>query len=346
MKHLKDYILEGLFDVDKNVIDTHEVERTMFEDPDSEFWKFCVPCLTTGKPVWSIKDTIKKIDIDKEIIYIGSSDVKLDTRFENPFSNKYTLECPRIYIGDPQARAPHPEPVADGGGFKEIIVDAGDGGNSAAVTIDGMCEKLGGFKFKIKNGTRVIVHFAGDLDFFDAEFDFESKDEHKIIALREVMRFPNLKYLKSNAKILNIYESGLFDWTDIKTHLDKFFGEGTITGNGVTKKKNIRNIVAMVNNMRKYGALIPTQVIPEGKLSDLVDVSGLKNLEKVIMRNNNVRISFIKPDNRELITRQAKFIRLNNMPKLKDAPISEIEDWITQCKTKDGWIVLFEPEKF
>lgn len=341
MKHIKDYIYEGLFNVDKNISDTHEIEKSLFEDPDSDFWKFCSPCISSGQPVWSVKDLNKEIDINKDTIKI-ESDVKLDTKYVNPFTNKYSLYCSNFYLGDPQGRGPHPDPIANGGGFKEI--------NCTGVAIDGFCEKLEGFKFNINPGSGrmssvVRVRWASDLDYFDAEFNFES-NVLPVLSLIDVRDFPDLKHVKSNATDINIYDCSFFDCDEIKSKLDKFFGKGTVTVNGVTKTKSIRNIVAIVNNMRKYGALIPTEVIPEGSLSDLIDLRGFKNINKVTMRSNNVKMTFVKPNDKRTIERQARFIRMNNMKLFKDTPIQDLIDMVLKCQTKDGWVVLFEPEQY
>lgn len=348
MKHLKDYVYEGLFNVDRNISDTHEIEKSMFEDPESEFWKFCVPYLDNylGSGSFAIRlsrlaHISKNIDIDREIIDIDSI-VELNTRMTNPFSNKYILKCGEFYIGNKQSSGPHPEPIANGGGFKEIDCDM--------VQIDGMCEKLGGFNFNINPSNKrqsnlVRINWASDLDYLDAKFNFIDPST-AVMSFREVRDFPNLKYVKSNAEAISFYDASFFDCEGIKTDFDKFFGKGTINANGVIKKKNIRNIVAIVNNMRKYGALIPTEVIPEGSLSDLIDISGFKNLKKIMMRNNNVRIIFVKPDNNDAILRQARFVRMNNMNLFKDTPIDELVTMVKQCQTKDGWVVLFEPEQF
>ena len=339
MKNLKDYIYEGIFDMDKNVSDTHEVEKLLFEDPHSDFWKFCFPCLSNGQSVWAVDNIEKKIDIDKDTITF-ESDVMIDTKYKNPFVNKYSLYCSNFYLGDPQGRGPHPEPVKDGAGFKDIHTSSG-------VRIDGMCEKMEGFKFIIGGVPRstVRINWASDLDYFDADFKFENEFNSAILC-DGVHDWPNLKNVTSNAQIVSMYDSSLFDQDSIKASLDKFFGKGTVTANGVTKTKSIRNIVAIVNNIRKYGALIPTEVIPEGKLSDLIDLRGFKNIKKIVLRSNNVHISFIKPDDNDAITRQARFIRLNNMKLYKDTPINELVDLVKQCQTKDGWVVLFEPSQF
>lgn len=341
MKHLTQYIKEGLFDVEKNVSDTHELEKNMFEDPESDFWKFCSPCLNNG---WFVQDLVnKEIDINKNIITI-ESDVKIDTKYKNPFTNKYSLYCDNFYLGDPQGRGPHPEPVNDSAGFKDIHVAGG-------VRIDGMCEKLEGFKFIIGDGNAnlsrnsVRIYWVSDLDYFDADFKFKN-DYNSAIICDGVLGWPNFKNVTSNAQIISMYDPSLYEHDNIKSSLDKFFGKGTMTANGITKTKSIRNIVAIVNNIRKYGALIPTEVIPEGKLSDLIDLRGFKNIKKVVLRNNNVHISFIKPNDNDTITRYARFIRMNNLKLYKDTPIDEIVNMVRQCQTKDGWIVLFEPSQF
>lgn len=343
MKHLKECIYEGIFDTEKNIVDTHELEKNMFEDPESDFWKFCSPCLSNGHPVWSVKDLTKEIDINKNIITI-ESDVQLDTKYTNPFTNKYSLYCGKFYLGDLWGRGPHPEPVNNGAGFKDIHADGG-------VRIDGMCEKMGGFKFIIGNSNTNLSHnsvrifWVNDLDYFDADFKFENEINSTIFC-DNMYDWPNLKNVTSNAQIISMYDPSLFDQDSIKSSLDKFFGKGTVTANGITKTKSIRNIVAIVNNIRKYGALIPTEVIPEGKLSDLIDLRGFKNIKKVVLSSNNVHISFIKPNDNDVIMRQARFIRMNNMKLFKDTPIDELVYMVRQCQTKDGWIVLFEPSQF
>ena len=340
MKQLTEYIYEGLFNVDKNISDTHEIEKSLFEDPDSDFWKFCTPCLSNGQPVWAIERINKEINIDDDTITINS-DVKIDTKYVNPFTNKYSLYCSNFYLGDPQGRGPHPEPVKDGAGFKNIHVTGG-------VRIDGMCEKMEGFKFIIGGEGRstVRINWVSDLDYFDADFKFENEFNSAILCDGSVYDWPNLKNVTSNAQIISMYDPSLFDNDAIKSSLDKFFGKGTVTANGITKTKSIRNIVAIVNNIRKYGALIPTEVIPEGKLSDLIDLRGFKNIKKVVLRSNNVHISFIKPNDNDVIMRQVRFIRMNNMKLFKDTPIDELVSMVKQCQTKDGWVVLFEPSQF
>lgn len=344
MKHLAQYIYEGIFDIDKNITDEHGIEKNMFDDYDSDFWKYLIPCgFRTQMNKFEWERAEKEFDIDKEKIWIPDMSVELNTKTQNPFVNKYSLYCKNFFIGDPQSTGPHPDPILDGGGFKEIYC-------SGKVIIDGMCEKLGGFKFNISGSSSnagfgsINVNWASDLKYFDASFDFQGCPG--VIRLNYVYDFPELKNVKSNAFRIVMYDPSLFDRSEVKSKLDSFFGSGEITCNGITKKKNIRNIVAMVNNIRKYGSIDPGDIIPVGKVSDLIDLNGFNDLETIHLKNNNVQLSFVSPKRKDLIDRYARFIRINNMQKYKNSSIDDMKSLVESCKTTDGWIVMLEPEKF
>lgn len=342
MKHLPQYIKEGLFDAEKNITDTHELEKQMFEDKDSLFWQYITPFYPLSSINKLSPDTIDKyIDIDKEVIRMPNIGVMLNN-MDNPFANKYTLICSEFSIGLPNASGPHPDPVSDGGGFKEI--------HCGSVHIDGFCEKLSGFNFVIKHndryhaGRKARIDWADQLDYIDASFQWEDNKDSVFTFATDT--FPNLKNIKSNAQRISIYDPMFFEYSETKDKLDKFFGKGTITANGITKSKSIRNIVAMANNIRKYGSLNPEQITPEGSLKDLLDVRGFTDLKYITMRNNNVCITFCKPTDDEFIKKQARFNRMNNLKELKDIPIDDIVNSIKTCQTKDGWVVVVTPEKF
>ena len=79
MKHLIQYIKEGLFDVGKNVSDTHELERNIFVDINSDFWKYCKPVSGVGRLLASPEELESCIDINKNIIRLDGVDISLDT---------------------------------------------------------------------------------------------------------------------------------------------------------------------------------------------------------------------------------------------------------------------------
>lgn len=348
MKHLPQYILESIFNTDSNIKDEHGIEKNMFNDYDSPFWKY-LEVLWNGDTTMSTytwERIEKEIDVNKDIIWLPDLSVRLNTKENNPFANKYSLVCKDFYIGNIMASGPHAGPVADGGGFKDITCNY--------VQIDGMCEKLSGFKFIIddshsktssRNNKKVRIYWCDDLDYFDAEFKWVD-NYNSVFAFNQVCDFPNLKNVKSNAERISMYDCSFFDYDEIKSKLDKFFGTGKLEGNGIIKNKSTRNIVAMANNIRKYGAVIPDQVIPEGKLSDLIDLRGFKDIQTVSMRSNNVCMTFCKPDNKDLITRHARFVRMNNMKLYKDSSVEDMVKLVKQCQTKDGWVLLIEPEQF
>ncbi len=343
MKHLSQYIIEGLFDI-QNAIDKNPgtvLDDTLFNNIDSNLWKFCIPCLSNGEHVYDLSEIEKSIDIGKGTIEIWS-DVRLDTKYKNPLSKKYSLSCNMFYIGDPLGRGPHPEPVLDGAGFDEINCDG--------VAIDGFCKKVDGFNFNIRatnaRGRLVYsarVNWASDVEITDTEFNFEYPNGW--IIFNECSDFPELGGIKTNANCIKMYDPSLFDQSDIKTKLDKFFGNGEIIANGITKKKSLRNIVAIANNMRKYNSLDPRQIVPVGKVSDLLDLRGFKDLKEIHMYNNNVVIFFYRPGT-EKIMHHARFVRMNNMKEFKDYSLDDMMDVVNQCTTADGWVVCIQPKYF
>lgn len=349
MKHLPQYILEGIFDIEDNVRDNAAAERAAyFNVYDSDLWRYLVP-LYSNKPIpqygWERLKEDWVMDISRKTLVLPNVDVMLDSTKRNPLSDPYSLTCGSFYIGDPYGHGPHPNPIENGGGLKEVHVN-----NS--VHIDGFCEKANGFKFYIGGGesrignkyNKVIVTFADALKELKSEFVFVDPNDSLINLHCD--SFPNLKDTKSNVENIILYDPSFFDNSDIKTKMDKFFGGGTITANGITKTKNIRNIVAIANNMRKYNAIVPTDVIPVGSLSDLIDLRGMPDVKKVIMKNNNVHIMFVRPENDLYINRYAMFVRMNNMKLYKNASKQEMIDLVLRCKTKDGWVVIIEPESF
>lgn len=343
MKHLSQYIIEGLFDVQSAIEKNPStiLDDTLFNELGSDFWKFCIPCVSNGGPVYDLSEIEKSIDIGKGDIEI-KSDVRLDTKYKNPLSKKYSLSCNMFFIGDPLGRGPHPEPAVNGAGFDEIACDG--------VALDGFCKNVDEFNFNIRNANirgerigHVRVNWASNVKITDTKFNFESPGGW--IIFNECGAFPELGGIKTNANCIKMYDPSLFDQSDIKTKLDKFFGSGEITANGIVKKKNTRNIVAIANNMRKYNSLDPRQVVPVGKVSDLLDLKGFKDLKEIHMYNNNVEISFCRPGT-EKIMHHARFVRMNNMKEFKDYSLDDMMSVVNQCATADGWVVCIQPKYF
>ena len=70
MIHLVQYIKEGLFDTGKNITDTHEIEKNLFNDMTSDWWKKYMKVYNaadTDVITWGLDGLVKEIDIDKEV---------------------------------------------------------------------------------------------------------------------------------------------------------------------------------------------------------------------------------------------------------------------------------------
>lgn len=334
MKHLAEFVYEGIFNVDDNINDTSVLDRDLIENPDSDFWKFMTVCnvSTLFKPE-------VQFDVNRKELIIPNTSISIDGKVKNPLTTKYDFECGEFYIGNPSSSGPHPKYIDDGAGFKSIKCNR--------LVIDGLGDGIKGFDFKIgeqhlniSNGysyPKAIINFAGSkLDIKDTSIEFLANPA--VLRLNNVTSLPNLSGIKSNAGQIYIYDPSLFD--HLKSDFDNFFGSGEIECNGITKKKNIRNIVAIANNKDKYGSIDPEQIIPVGKLSDLLDIKGFKDLNVIYFSNNNVEIKFVTPKRRDDINQHAKYIRLNNLKKYKDYSMGTLVKMVEDCHTSDGWIVM------
>lgn len=342
MKHLKDHIYESIFDIEKNTQDTTVMDKMMFEDYNSDLWKFMTPMNLSGSKMseWDWARRPKSIDTDKKIIDCEDMIISIDGKIDNPLTNKYTLICNEFYIGGRAAAGPHPEPMSDCAGFKNIVCNG-------KLQIDGMAEKLGGFVFDLNKDQSPVAHidWAGDLDYFDAEFNFKRNDG--ILSFGYCWDFPDLKNVKSNCKRINIYSPSLFDNDNIKRKLENLFGSGEFTAtNGfmsTPRKTSLRNIVATANNIKKYGVIDPCTLLPAGKVSDLIDLRGCKDVKVINMSNNNVEIKFVKDDSNGDVSRHARYLRINTGNR---NPLQYYIDGLEESKTKDGWYVLIEKKYF
>ena len=333
MKHLPQYIIEGIFDIEDNIKSTEVLDKQLIEDKDSDFWKFIHA--TCAQSMWLQKEA--EINLDKKTLY--TAEVGLDGS-KNPLTCKYELTCDRLYIGNPSSIGPHPDPIKDGAGFSSITVKNNRTGNGAK--IDGLCKEIEGLKLYVygeaggNNYGQVAISFGYDLKFKDSSITFMTK--MGMLIYNGLIDFPDFGGLKSNADIISFYDASLYDHDGVKNKLNKFFGNGTFTtSKGDEKKTNIRNIVATANNKDKYGSIDPDSLVPVGKVSDLFDLKGLKEVEEIRMSNNNVEITFYKDDAQ--LDSFAKYTRLQGLSKYKGYTLDQMKELCAKCKTADGWYV-------
>lgn len=345
-------LLESIFD-DDLASNGVFMDRSNFDDPDSDVWKFFH--IQNRDAAFLTKRS--EFNTDRKSITI-KADVSLYGREKYPFLEKYDLNVLTLMIGNSQCSGPHPDPIRNNAGFKSLNV-----GN---LIIDGYCKEISDCHFNILSktttdsmglrnhtGAPVRISWVDNLKFKDTSIEFSETDQqYNMIRFDSLWDFPDLSGLKSDTAIcIKLYDPSLFDQSDIKSKLDKFFGSGTITTEiGITKSKSIRNIVAIANNLQKYKATDPLEFKPVGKINDLINISGFKNLNKIIMSNNNVNIMFFNTkfynDVAKNIEQHARYIRLNNLKAAKEQPIEEIVDRILQTKTADGWVVCIEKSYF
>ena len=342
MKRLPQFIKESLFDTDL-VTNTKDLDKAMFEDPNSDFWKFIIPNGVLQTP-FNAEFLVSKSNIDINRMTIDIPYALWITGHEaNPLTNEYDLRCQLFEIGRHNGMGPHPDPIKNTCGFKSITANC--------IQIDGLCKEIKDCDFHISEvqkgrACNVRFLFGDELKMNNVSIDFQTKD--KIIACNDCTGLPSFKGLKSNVERISIYDPGIFDYA--KSELDKFFGSGKITtATGVVKNKSTRNIVAIANGLAKYYTCDPVEFKPVGKIGDLFDLSGLKDLNNISISNNNVIMMFFKvddPDVKKNIENHAKYVRMNNLRAYKDQTIPDMYNRVLETKTTDGWVVCIEKKYF
>ena len=345
MRHL----FESIFDKDLATNDT-VLDRAMFEDRDPKFWVDFAGAerLLSG---WGVRRDFydnSEIDINRRTVKMNY--LCLDGVHQNPLQNAYTLYVQQFNIGSPDGRGPHPkEPIGNNAGFKDIYC--------GYLNIDGFCEKIVNCTFNIDTsisggrGPRVRVNWAGDVEWGGVKIIFDSDSKTVANGIDRIIMdgcssLPDLHGLESNARTIQIYDPSLFDQSDVKDEMTKFFGPGTLHLKGVERPKNIRNIIAAANNLQKYGSIDPEDLKPAQKVSDLFDIKGFKELKVIHLSNNNAEIMFIKDGCKTEIEQYARYIRLNNMQKYKDYSVDQMVDLLQQNKSDDGWIIAAQKKYY
>lgn len=155
----------------------------------------------------------------------------------------------------------------------------------------------------------------------------------KHIAFHE---FPTFKNVESNANYISVYDPMAFDHDD----LDKIFNifewplKATIKDFKKSEEvemtiKGLKKAKAIANNPKRYFPI--TQVFklkPNAKLSDIIDISKMKNLQRFAYKDNSISLIFDKDP-------------IKSMCNCEPEPL-KIE---THQKTKDGYYVYLECEK-
>ena len=348
MKHLPYFITESLFDTD---IVEKSIASSILKDPNSRFWELIGIPPAGAEYVISEWDNIDDVTTTK-LINIKSIANGLRSKLNNieitkefpVFDEKLSIVFGNLNLGSQLkgGQSTRPDPMTHGLYFNKIYCDS--------LNIDGYIEKLEGFNFVIDNksvGIRgaVYMKWADCIKSLKGTTMTFTDESHSLITCTLSTELPKFNGLSTNAKFLNIYDPSLFD--RFKSDFDKFLGPGTLTSNGVIKKLNSRNLIAMANNIKKYPTMKPFK--PAGKVKDLINISGFNNLDVITLSSNNVEVKFVRPHTSEgdaAILRHARYLRINNMKEFRDISPETIGDWVVNCVTDDGWCMLVEKKYY
>ena len=179
------------------------------------------------------------------------------------------------------------------------------------------------FSKKIITGEQSLLHISGnyvtikDIDleiggklqisstfgtplFSNMNIDLKNKIKQISISSESIPVFMNVK---SNARILHIHDTFMFDDEKTLKDIDKLFDfPYTCKVYDHNKKnevdiviKSFKKIHAIINNKKRYMITEPILRFKKGiTVNDLIDLSGFKDLQDVIINNNLVSLSFHK----------------------------------------------------
>lgn len=331
MKHLPYFIFESLFDTDLTS-NSFAADEYLWNTEDSELWKFL-----QIRKFASAGDQINRHSIIiNEPVTI--SNTGKDTIIKNPLGEKYDFTTKQLLI-----KTRSDVDIKDNLGFKSIKVD----GELMIYAHDGNMN-MENCEFTIGDGIPKIDSIDR-IKFKNVSINFEQDDIKNFIIFHSIFNSLNIKGLSSNTRMLLFYGAGMFD-TGMKSEFDSFFGkEPIILNDGTKKNKSTRNIMAIINNLKKYGALDPINYKPVKKLTDLIDIdlNKFENLERIKLKNNNVEMTFVNfrknsIPNINAIKKYASYVRFNNITKYRDYDLGEMVELVKQCVTPDGWVLLLE----
>lgn len=148
--------------------------------------------------------------------------------------------------------------------------------------------------------------------------------------------FPTLKNVESNANYISVYDPMAFDEDDLDKIFNIFEWPLKVMIKDFKKSedvemtiKGLKKAKAIANNPKRYFPI--TQVFklkPNAKLSDIIDISKMKNLQRFAYKDNSISLIFDKDP-------------IKSMCNCEPEPL-KIE---THQKTKDGYYVYLECEK-
>ena len=152
---------------------------------------------------------------------------------------------------------------------------------------------------------------------------------------------PVLKNVKSKGfHRIRVYDPGLFDQVD--PIWDKVFDWSYVgeSISGPRKINNIKKLVATANNFKRYAPALGNNLykLKEGfKLTDLIDISGIKGLDYINIENNHVTIMFARDLN---IIREHAVITKTLCGLKKPIGLDHIINNFDIPQTADGWYCL------
>ena len=331
-------IIESLLDDEDDILDNMDsvVYDDMIKNPNSNF--------RTDFGLYD-HDRLKKSHFEVGNSFYKDHTLGLSSRYVDQktnislktyFPNLNSLKC-GVYLNSARESIITDKSLANDVTCCQFVVKYGIGLSNINIHINPkqIEKELKIFTTNITN--TVVLEGYGNmtLNNVNIEWDRNTLEVNRMILFRFFHDLPELKNVTGNAYGIGFYDSSFFDYDSLDKMFPIFEWPITVrvrdhkTGNDKDiVVKNLKKAKAICNNSKRYTLITQAfKLKPNAKVTDVIDISKLKDVKYVSFRDNNVRLVFKKDA-------------------IKNAYICEPEPFKpnTFQVTKDGFSVYFEKE--
>lgn len=162
------------------------------------------------------------------------------------------------------------------------------------------CKNIHDINFDLNSFKFIMPHLHYQQELKNVDIHFNGKLRGIIEFINE--KFPILENVTSNAEILSVHDTFMFDHDDSLKVMDSLLATPYKVKVMDAKKgeveiliKNFKKIHALVNNERRYTALEPlVRIKPGVTINNIINIKGFKNLNFITIYNNLVSVTFKK----------------------------------------------------
>lgn len=336
MKRLYNSLLESLLDDEEDLMDNMDeiIYKQMINDPDSDF-RIDFQCYNGNERV---KPDLSQSFYKDHILGINAMHINQNTNIplKQYFPNVKELYC-GAYLNKARESVISDKTVAEKLVCCQVNCHHTLGMNNIDIEINPKYlskELKVGFLTSLNNFVKLVGYGSCELNNVSINWDNSTNTNHRAIIFSHFHGIPKFKNVSGNAKRISIYDNMFFENNDV----DKIFSifewphkvmirDHKKAGEDIEMTiKGLKKAKSIANNQNRYTLI--TQLFKlkkNAKLSDIIDIKKLPELETVVFRSNNVELVFTKKPEKNMYIAEPEPLKPQ-----------------TFQTTADGWTVYLE----